>query len=165
MKYVTTINDREFIVEIIDEKHVVVDGVAYEVDFEPVGDQPVFSLLLDGQSFEAHVYPEEEGWQVRLHGVLYSALVEDERERRLRAAMGSRVTDHGEYHLRSPMPGLVVSIPVPDGQAIEKGDVLLIWESMKMQNELRSPRAGAVARIRVQPGDSVEQKQTLLSVV
>ncbi|UCH60339.1 MAG: acetyl-CoA carboxylase biotin carboxyl carrier protein subunit, partial [Anaerolineales bacterium] len=64
-----------------------------------------------------------------------------------------------------PMPGLVVSIPVREGQQIEKGDVLVILESMKMQNELKSPRAGTVARVRIENGDSVEQRQTLLSVV
>jgi biotin carboxyl carrier protein len=62
------------------------------------------------------------------------------------------------------MPGLIVSVPVNEGQAVEKGDVLLILESMKMQNELKSPRAGSVSRVRVKPGDRVEQKETLLSV-
>ena len=63
------------------------------------------------------------------------------------------------------MPGLVIAVPVEEGQPVEKGDVLLILESMKMQNELKSPRAGKVSRVRVAPGDRVEQKQTLLSVV
>jgi biotin carboxyl carrier protein len=62
------------------------------------------------------------------------------------------------------MPGMVVSIPVEEGQQIEKGDVLLILESMKMQNELKAPRAGTVGRLRVKPGESVEQRQTLLSI-
>jgi biotin carboxyl carrier protein len=63
------------------------------------------------------------------------------------------------------MPGLVVAIPVTDGQEVKKGQVILILESMKMQNELRSPRDGVMGRIRVKVGESVEQKQTLLSVV
>jgi biotin carboxyl carrier protein len=63
------------------------------------------------------------------------------------------------------MPGMVISIPVQDGQAIHKGDVLVILESMKMQNELRSPRDGKVTRIRIKAGDRVEQKETILSVV
>jgi biotin carboxyl carrier protein len=54
---------------------------------------------------------------------------------------------------------------VGDGQLVEKGDVLLILESMKMQNELKTPHSGKVSRIRVAPGERVEQKQTLLSVV
>jgi biotin carboxyl carrier protein len=63
------------------------------------------------------------------------------------------------------MPGLVVALPVGEGQAVAKGDVLVILESMKMQNELKAPRDGTVARVRVTVGDSVEQRQTLLSVV
>ena len=74
------------------------------------------------------------------------------------------MSEAGEYHLKAPMPGMVVSILVEEGQEIEQGQVLLILESMKMQNELKSPRAGTVGRVRVKPGESVEQRQTLLSV-
>jgi biotin carboxyl carrier protein len=162
---VTTIRDREYIVEIIDERRVNVDGVTYQVDFMPVGDQPVYSLVVDGHSYDAHVYPNEDTWQVLFHGALFTATVEDEREKRLRAALGGRVAEHEEFHLKAPMPGMVVSIPVCEGQVIQKGDVLVVLESMKMQNELRSPRDGKVTRLRIKAGDRVEQKETILSVV
>lgn len=165
MKYITTINEREFLIDIIDERHVSVDGVVYEIDFESVSGQPVYSMLINNDSYEAHVYPSEDEWQVVLHGNLFTARVEEERERRLRSAMDGRVAEAGEYQLKSPMPGLVVTVPVEEGQQVEKGDVLVILESMKMQNELKAPRAGTVGRIRVKQGDSVEQKQTLLSVM
>jgi biotin carboxyl carrier protein len=165
MIYITNIAGRDFLIEILDEKTITVDGKRYEIDFEPVGDQPVYSLLIDGQSYEAHVHPTEEGWQVLLHGNHYPAQVEDERERRLRAAAGGRAVATGEYLLKSPMPGLVVSIPVKDGQPVQKGDVLLVLESMKMQNELKAPRDGTVSRIRVAIGETVEQKQTMMSVL
>lgn len=165
MKYVTTIGEQEYLVEILDEHHVLVDGKPYEVDFAEISDQPVYSLLLDGSSYEAYVYPSDKTWQVLLHGRLYPALVEDERERRLRAAAGSQVQESGEFHLKAPMPGLVVAIPVEEGQPVKKGEVLIILESMKMQNELKSPRDGVAARLRVQPGDSVNHHQTMLSVI
>jgi biotin carboxyl carrier protein len=164
MKYVTTIANHDFIVEIIDEQHVIVDGVNYHVDFDAVSDQPVYSLLVDGESYEAYVYQREDGWEVLLHGAQYPAIVEDERERRLRAAARGTVAQRGEYHLKAPMPGLVVSIPVEPGQEIQEGDVLVILESMKMQNELKSPRSGKVTRILVSTGDRVDQRQTLVSV-
>jgi biotin carboxyl carrier protein len=165
MKYVTTIGDRQFMIELLDDNHVIVDGTTYEVDFDSISDQPVYSMIVDGKSYEAYMYPSDEGWQVLLQGRLYSVVVEDEREKRLRAAAGGMVADRGDFHLKAPMPGLVVSIPVGEGQEIQKGDVLLILESMKMQNELKSPRNGKIARLRVKVGDSVEQRQTLLSVV
>jgi len=165
MKYVTRIDGHEYIVDILDEHHVTVDGVAYDIDFMQVGDQPVFSLVVNGESVEAHVYPNEDLWQVLFHGTLFTASVEDEREKRLRAAMAGRVAEHEEYHLKAPMPGMVVAIPVQEGQLVKRGEVLVILESMKMQNELRSPREGKVARLRVKVSDRVEQKDTMLSVV
>lgn len=165
MKYVTTIENREYNVDILDEHHVNVDGVMYQVDFMSVGDQPVYSLIVNGTSVEAHIYPNEDNWQILFHGTLFTASVEDEREKRLRAALAGRVAEHEDYHLKAPMPGMVISIPVQEGQLIKKGDVLVVLESMKMQNELRSPRDGKVIRVRVKAGERVEQKETMLSVV
>jgi acetyl/propionyl-CoA carboxylase alpha subunit len=164
MKYITTIDDRQYTVEIVDDKHVSVDGKVYEIDFESVSGQPVYSLIVDGRSHESYIYQGDDNWQVLLRGRLYPVNVEDEREKRLRAAAGGRVAETGEYHLRAPMPGLVVAVQVIEGQKVKKGQVILILESMKMQNELKSPRDGTIGRIRVRAGESVEQKQTLLSV-
>lgn len=165
MRYITTVDDKQFVVEIIDEKHITVDGKVYEVDFESVSGQPVYSLILDGKSHEAYVASGDNNWQVLLRGRLFPVTVEDEREQRLRSAAGGGVAETGEFHLRAPMPGLVVAIPVQEGQPVEKGQVLLILESMKMQNELKASRDGTIGRIRVRVGETVEQKQTLLSVL
>jgi biotin carboxyl carrier protein len=165
MKYVTTIEGREYLIDILDEHQVSVDGVLHQIDFMPVGDQQVYSLVVNGKSVDANVYLNDDTWQVLFQGNLYSATVEDEREKRLRAALGGRVAEHEDFHLKAPMPGMVISIPVEEGQTIRKGEVLAVLESMKMQNELRSPRDGKVIRVRIKPGDRVEQKETILSVV
>lgn len=165
MKYITTIDGREFAIEVLDSGHIRVDGKLYEVNFDNVGGQPVYSLILDHASYEAYVYPADNTWQVLLFGRQYTALVEDEYEKRLRESLESEIVSHKEFHLKAPMPGLVVAIPVGEGQQVKRGDVLLVLESMKMQNELKAPHAGRVSRLRVKVGDSVEQKQTLMSVV
>ncbi len=167
MKYATTINNKTYIIEINDDKRVFVDGVEYAVDFESVSGQPVYSLLLDGRSYEAYVYADEEtdAWQVLLSGDLYTVQVEDEREKRLRAQAGGVAAATGEFNLKAPMPGLIVEVVVTEGQAVKKGDILIILESMKMQNELKSPIDGTVQRVRAKAGESVEHNQVLLSVV
>jgi acetyl/propionyl-CoA carboxylase alpha subunit len=162
MKYITTIDEQEFLVDLLDDKHVTVNGKLYKIDFEVVSGQPVYSLIVDGKSHEAYVQEGDDDWQVLLRGRLYPVRVEDEREKRLRVAAGGGVAETGEYHLKAPMPGLVVTIPVEEGQEIKKGQVLLILESMKMQNELKAPRDGVISRIKVKSGESVEQKQALL---
>lgn len=163
-KYITTIQGKEYAIEILESGKVSLNGQVYEVDFESISGQPVYSLLLDGGSFQADVYPgEEDALQVLMRGVLYEATVEDEREKRLSKAAGG-AAQTGEFMLRAPMPGLVVKVAVAEGEAVKTAQVLVILESMKMQNELKSPRDGKVSRVQVKAGDSVEQRQILLSV-
>lgn len=165
MRYVTTVDGKDFDIEVVDDHHVRIGDRLIPVNFESVSGQPVFSLILDGKSFESYVYPgDDNSWQVLLRGRQYQVKVEDEREKRLRAAAGGGVAEGGEFHLKAPMPGLVVAIPVSEGQEIKKGQVLLILESMKMQNELKAPRDGVISHIKVKPGESVEQKQLLLNL-
>lgn len=164
MKYVTTIGENEYSIEIIDESRVILDGKEYQVDFDALSDQPVFSLVIDGQSYEALVYPGEDMWQVLMLGRFYPACVEDERERRLRAASKTSTVTGTIFQLKAPMPGLIIDIPISENQEVDEGDVLLILESMKMQNEMKSPKSGIIKKVNVDIGESVEQNQTLLIV-
>jgi biotin carboxyl carrier protein len=164
MKYITTVGDKAYTIEILDDHRICLDGKEQHVDFTMIGDQPVYSLLINGRSLEAHAIPQEEGWNILLKGKLYEVRVEDERARHARAIPGASPTESGEFSLKAPMPGLVVAIPVEAGQQVEKGATLLILESMKMQNELRSPRGGIIREVCVQPGQAVEQKQILVVV-
>jgi len=165
MKYIAEVDGLDFPVEILDDHHVRFGEEILEVDLSAVNGQPLYSLIVNKESFEGYVYPDEGGWQVLLLGRSYSVNIEDEREKRLKSSeTGSVLADH-EFTLRAPMPGLAIAIPVSDGQRVEKGQILAILESMKMQNELRSPFAGTVVRLRIRAGESVQQKQILLSIM
>ncbi|HRJ75383.1 MAG TPA: hypothetical protein PLX90_05255, partial [Anaerolineales bacterium] len=121
MKYITTVDGKEYLIEVVDEKHIRVGDRLLEVDFESVNGQPVFSVILDGKSYESFISESDEGWQVLMRGRQYQITVEDEREKRLHAAAGGGVAEGGEFNLKAPMPGLVVAIPVSEGQEIKKG--------------------------------------------
>ena len=60
MNYIATIGDREFNIEVIDKGHISVNGKVMQVDFETISGQPVYSLLIDGKSFEAFVNPVDD---------------------------------------------------------------------------------------------------------
>ena len=68
----------------------------------------------------------------------------------------------GGEPLNAPMPGTVVSIKVTAGQKVKKGDVLLILEAMKMENEVAAPRDATVAQIVTAAGASVNTGDPLL---
>ncbi len=162
--YIATVNGQEYRVEILDEHRVAINGRVYEVDFASIGDQPLYSLLASGRSFEANVVQREGNWEVLLEGVLYIVQVEDERERRLRLQAGRELASSVLAQVKAPMPGLVVEVRVQPGDEVEKGQVLLLLESMKMQNEIRAPRKGTVLNVYVQAGDSVNQNQRLVEI-
>jgi biotin carboxyl carrier protein len=164
MKYIATIDDRSFEIDINEKGEIIVDGKPLSVDFQSVADQPVYSMLLDGDSFEANVSLRENDVEVLLQGRLFLVDVEDDRQRRLRETTSIELNLEGEYTLAAPMPGMVVAVPVEIGQSVRKGDNLIILESMKMQNELKAPREGEVSSIRVSSGDSVDQNQALLTL-
>jgi len=164
MRYITSIGEKDFVIDIIDEHHISLNDEVFDIDFHSIGDQPIFSLILDGKSYEAFVYPDDDKWQVLLHGRFFIAHAEDERERKLREASKSTISSNNRYFLKAPMPGLIVDIPVNEGQEVKEGDILIVLESMKMQNELRAPRDGIVTNLKVLQGESIEQHETLLSI-
>ena len=70
----------------------------------------------------------------------------------------------GSVKVESPMPGKILAIKANVGQAVKKGDVVMILEAMKMENEIVAPADGTIAGINVAVGDSVESGDTLASM-
>jgi len=162
MKYITTIDDVDFEVEILNDHQVRVNDTTYEVNFEEISSDTIYSILVDGKSYEVNISEDKDEWYIFLRGTMYKAEVIDEREKRLREASGELALSSGEYTLVAPMPGLVVKVPVKVGKKVDKGDVLVILESMKMQNELRSPHKGTITEVNVKKGDRVEKRDPML---
>jgi biotin carboxyl carrier protein len=70
----------------------------------------------------------------------------------------------GEVVIKAPMPGVVIDVSISQGQEVEQGDILVVLESMKMQNEFKAPRSGKIHSVRVAPGDKVEQNAVMLTI-
>jgi glutaconyl-CoA/methylmalonyl-CoA decarboxylase subunit gamma len=76
----------------------------------------------------------------------------------------SPVGSAGLLCIKSPMPGTVISFKVLVGQEVKRGDVLLILEAMKMENEIVAPQAGKVAALRVPVGAAVNTSDPLVDL-
>lgn len=164
MKYVTIINDQKFEVEINNDGKVFVNGEERTVDFLAL-DENLYSIVANDESYEIVVEENDGETQVLMRGHLYNGKVLDERALLMASRSGGLGDDSGEISIRAPMPGLVVAVSVEEGQEVEKGQTVIILESMKMQNELKAPREGTVHRISVSEGESVEQKKVLVTLV
>lgn len=164
MKYITTVNGQEYVIEIDQENEITVNGERHGIDFEQLAQDGTLSLLIDNRSLEAIVDERDDAWEVLLHGELYTVRVQDERAYRLAQARG-QLSDAAEaVVIRSPMPGLILDVRVEEGEIVEQGQTVVILESMKMENELRAGRDGMVTRVHVDKGDSVEKNQELVAI-
>ena len=70
----------------------------------------------------------------------------------------------GSVTVAAPMPGKILGVKANPGQAVKKGDVIVILEAMKMENEIVAPQDGTIASINVATGDSVEAGATLATL-
>ncbi len=70
----------------------------------------------------------------------------------------------GSVAVTAPMPGKILGVKASAGQAVKKGQVIVILEAMKMENEIVAPQDGTVATINVAVGDSVEPGATLATL-
>jgi len=166
MKYQAIVGKHEFEIEIEERGVIRVDGEPLVVDLQEIVPGRLYSMLLDNVSTEAYVEPQQDClFHVLSRGNLYHVKVQDERAIRLAKGMAGFVPDSGEIEIQAPMPGLIVSVPVTAGQQVKAGNVLVVLESMKMDNELVAPRNGTVVQLHVEAGDSVNGKQTLVTLV
>ena len=164
MKYLTTIAGEQFAIDINQDDQVTVNGEIIQVNMQQMLDTTMHSIILDGQSHDVRMEEGDGLYIVQLSGQIFEVVVEDERTRRLAGVKGSLDAVTGEAIIKSPMPGVVVEVLVIPGQAVEQGDILVILESMKMQNEFKAPRAGQVHAVRVAAGDKVDQGAIMITI-
>lgn len=70
----------------------------------------------------------------------------------------------GSVVVTAPMPGKILAVKASAGQAIKKGEVIMVLEAMKMENEIVAPQDGTVASVNAAVGDSVESGATLATL-
>ena len=116
---------------------------------------PVWAGTFDGTPIAVHVRMVPNGFELAYRGIEVKAFVYTEREAGYARLMPVKKLSGSEKAVRCPMPGLVVSIAVAEGQEVKAGETLAVIEAMKMENILRAERDGTIKKIPVKPGDSV----------
>ncbi len=125
------------------KRKVKVDGEDFDVELEKQGN--VWSVSIEGESFNIEV----EG----------SSVGESSGSKRKKRGRGKK-----SGTISSTIPGKIVSISVEEGDNVAEGDVVMILEAMKMQNEIQAPLSGTVTAINCKPGDSIEANSPLVVI-
>ncbi|HEX9786931.1 MAG TPA: biotin/lipoyl-containing protein [Candidatus Binatia bacterium] len=166
MAFIAKLGEQNYTVEIEESGksvyRVSVDGNEFMVDGKKTG-RTNYSLIVDNRSFEIEVDNTDDEYRVLVDGRNYRIHLVDERRMRI-GSVQSGVELQGRQSVSVPMPGKIIAVLVSEGDAVDKGQGLVIVEAMKMENEVRSPIAGVVKEIKVKPGDTVEGGAVLLIV-
>jgi biotin carboxyl carrier protein len=115
-------------------------------------------LLVDGRPITAYVSSDGDKRWVTVNGRTYL----------LTKQSGSRKSGGAQHHaageMTAPMPGQVRAVNVSEGDAVTKGQTLMVLEAMKMEIRIQSPGDGTVNKLFVKQGDTVEREQMLIEV-
>lgn len=101
---------------------------------------------------------------LKVNGNIFEVQLRDQYDDLLQALGMDEVAGKKTGDLKAPMPGLVVSVAVSEGDEVKKGDTLVVLEAMKMENSLKAAGNALVKKILVQKGMTVEKNQVLIQL-
>tara|TARA_Y100000590_G_scaffold464662_1_gene634672 strand:+ start:684 stop:1082 length:399 start_codon:yes stop_codon:yes gene_type:complete len=122
-------------------------------------------VTVDGKEFEVEIELIDGVWEVTLEGRKFSVETDEEKQqiRRTREkGSGSKLGASGT--ISSAIPGKIVSILVSVGDAVSAGDVVIVLEAMKMQNEIKASVDGVISEVKCNAGERVEANVPLLEI-
>ena len=164
MKRSLTIDGRECEIEILaaaPDCRFRIDGSAEREAQVEMPEPGVYSILMDGCSYDAFVTESPLGMAVSIDGYRFDVEVRDPRRW---SRKGAGHGGEGVQTIISPMPGKVVRVLVEPGDEVQPGQGIVVVEAMKMQNELKADRAGKVLAIAAREGATVTAGQVLATV-
>jgi propionyl-CoA carboxylase alpha chain len=132
-----------------------IDGEVYAASTDWTLGEPVMHLHEKGGEYAVQIARVAGGYRVRQGGAAATVVVRSPLAAELAALMPVKAAADTSKFLLCPMPGLVVSVAVEEGQEIKAGETLAVVEAMKMENVLRAERDLTVKKINVREGDSL----------
>jgi propionyl-CoA carboxylase alpha chain len=138
-----------------EDRAVRLDGVEWRPG------QPLFRGVLDGEAFTATIAPAAEGFVIRHRAATSKVLVLTPASADLHGRLPEKTPPDTSRLVISPMPGLVVSMEVVEGEEVKEGQIVCVIEAMKMQNIIRAERDGVIKSLGAKTGDSVAADDVL----
>ena len=143
---------------------VTYDGKTYAVRSNWEFGRPLWSGTINGEDVFVQVERKNQVYRLSRGGSQSDVLVMSPRAAELHRLMPVKEPPDTSKQLRSPMPGLLVSVAVQEGDEVKIGEELAVLEAMKMENTLRAERNGIVAKVFFGQGASVEVDEIIMEL-
>ncbi len=141
---------------------VDIDARRIEIESDWAPGEPLMRAKVDQHPVVAQIDTLGSGWRLTHEGGQADVLVLTPRQAELYALMPVKAAPDTSKFLLSPMPGLLASVAVSEGQEIKAGEALAVVEAMKMENVLRATRDGTVKTLHAKAGDSLRVDQKII---
>lgn len=141
-----------------------INGNAFDGDIAALGGNR-FHVIWQNKSYNIEVIdrnPAEKTTHLLINGQHYHTTAKDDLDLLLEKMGMQNGSAQKINNVKAPMPGLIQSIAVAEGDSIAKGDNLLVLVAMKMENVIKSSGSGVIKTLKVTPGQIVEKNQVLL---
>jgi biotin carboxyl carrier protein len=141
-----------------------VNGAQMEADTLVIKDN-LLHILHQHTSYRVEIVTyskEEKTASIKVNGHTYSIAIKDRFDDLLHQLGLDNLQSSKVAELKAPMPGLVLSVLVKEGDEVKKGDNLFVLEAMKMENIIKSPADVTIKSIKIKPSDKVEKNQVLI---
>ncbi|MDF2158735.1 biotin/lipoyl-containing protein [Algoriphagus sp. CAU 1675] len=157
------IQEKAYSVEKTD-KDIRVNDKTLDWDLKWVSDRKIH-LIQNNKSIEAELISldkETKTIQIKLNNKVSELQIKDRFDLLLEELGMDNASQGTIQDIKAPMPGLILDLKVKPGDTVQKGDVVLILEAMKMENIIKAPGDGVVKEVKVSLKQSVEKNQVLI---
>lgn len=141
---------------------ILLNGNPLDWDISRLDDRH-FHIIRNNQSYNVEIIEVSgDTARIRVNDQLVEVETKDKMDLLLERLGMEKALDDELNDVRAPMPGLILSVAVSEGQEVQKGDPLVILEAMKMENVIKAAGEGTISAVKVSEGDTVEKNQVLI---
>ena len=159
----TVVNHSNQELTLLTENTAIVNGKEFEFDIKWLNPN-VLILRINNKNYyiTAEENTDENFTEINIDSIIHRVTCKSEFDLLKEQFAGNKSADKAKADIISPMPGIIKKLNVTEGQEVKKGDVILVLEAMKMENEIKAKKDAVIKKICVNEMSSVEKNELLI---
>ncbi len=133
-----------------------INGNQYDVEVKNIEDN-VAHLEVNGTNYEVEINQQMK--QSKTPTLVRSEVTPHRKESKIKKSISTQPST-----IKAPLPGSIIAVFVKEGDEVKKGQKVVTYEAMKMENEVQATKEGTVKSVKVAPGDSISEGQDLIEI-
>lgn len=161
--YIISVDENKYNVQLTSSNQIYFDGEIISSEIEKLSNS-YYSLKINNKNFNINITKISNGqYNFSLNGNYYDVASLTELEENSQKLINGKSSNKQYQIVKAPMPGMILKINKKNGDEVKVGDSLIIFEAMKMENEIKANKNGTIKEVHVIEGSSVEKNEALIT--